>query len=287
MIRSAAIVAALAMLVACGDEPDNSAVDTARLAPKPMPVAALSSGNASDKPALGLMTSLPLFWPLGTDVGTLASGRALVTWQREALEREYAVQMLDTLSPMKGLTPDAPDIDPLADLNRLAVIQPRGLSPADNVALDDWVREGGELLLMLDPALTGHYDVPLGDPRRPNDTALIPPVVARWGLKVVFDEGQPISREVALENATLPISLAGEVRLTQGGGAGADCTILGDGVAAQCIYGKGRLTLLADAFAFEATGHSNPADHADDHGENEDHASEDAIIDVLHFAFGG
>ena len=62
------------------------------------------------------------------------------------IEARYTLQPLDTLSPVPALSPDAPDTDPLAGLERLAVIQPRGLSPADNVALDQWVRGGGRLL---------------------------------------------------------------------------------------------------------------------------------------------
>ena len=61
-------------------------------------------------------------------------------WQRTALEAAYAIEPLDTLASVPGISPDAPETDPLAGLQRLAVIQPRGLSPADNVALDDWVR---------------------------------------------------------------------------------------------------------------------------------------------------
>ena len=97
------------------------------------------------------------------------------------MARSYALEPLDTLSPIPALAADQPDLDPLAGLRRIAIIQPRGLSASDNVAVDGWVRAGGRLLLVLDPALTGEYDLPLGDPRRPVDTALIPPVANAWG----------------------------------------------------------------------------------------------------------
>lgn len=89
------------------------------------------------------MTSLPLYWRLGADVADIASGNALVPWQRQAMERRFDLVPLDTLSPIPALTPDEPETDPLAELDYLAIIQPRGLSPADNVALDEWVRAGG------------------------------------------------------------------------------------------------------------------------------------------------
>ncbi|MCL9998639.1 MAG: GldG family protein [Erythrobacter sp.] len=214
----------------------------------PAPPAAAESATARER--LGLMTSLPLYWPLGAGVEEIASGRAPPPWQRTALEAGYVLEPLDTLSPIPGLAADAPATDPLAGLTRLAVIQPRGLSPADNVALDEWVREGGRLLLVLDPALTGEYDLPLGDPRRPADSALIPPVVARWGLAVRFDEAQGDGvNERALGEAALPLIVAGEVSITNS--AAAACTLLADGAAARCRVGKGEVTLIADAALFE------------------------------------
>jgi hypothetical protein len=198
---------------------------------------------------LGLMTSLPLYWPLGAGLDELASGRAAIPWQRAALSADYRVEPLDTLSPIPGLAPDAPATDPLAGLERLAVIQPRGLSPADNVALDDWVRSGGRLLLVLDPMLTGDYDLALGDPRRPVDTALIPPVVAHWGLAVRFDETQAVGVTTErLGAAALPLALAGQIAIAD---AAADCTLLAERAAARCRVGAGQVMLIADAALFE------------------------------------
>lgn len=166
------------------------------------------------------------------------------------MEQDYALVPLDTLSPVAALLPDEPETDPLAGLTRLAVIQPRGLSPADNVALDAWVRGGGRLLLVLDPALTGDYDLPLGDPRRPVDTALIPPVVARWGMAVRFDEAQPAAVATAqLAEASLPLALPGQIVITDPAAGG--CALTAEGAAAICRVGKGRVTLIADAALFE------------------------------------
>jgi hypothetical protein len=220
--------------------------------PAPEPSAAPVAGGTAERarPRLGLMTSLPLYWPLGAGVKEIAIGRAAPTWQRRALAAAYELEPLDTLSPIAALAPGAADTDPLAGLTRLAVIQPRGLSPADNVALDRWVRQGGRLLLVLDPALTGEYDLPLGDPRRPVDSAPIAPVVARWGLAVRFDEEQSaVVAERALDKAPLSLALAGEVTVTDP--AAAECTLLADGAAARCRVGAGRVTLIADAAMFE------------------------------------
>lgn len=230
--RRAALVAVLVGLAACNPAPS---------APQGEPA------PAAERASLGLMTSLPLYWPLGAGLEDIAAGAAPPPWQRTAIEAGYALVPLDTLSPIPALSPDQPDSDPLAQLDRLAVIQPRGLSPADNVALDRWVRAGGRLLLALDPALTGEYDLPLGDPRRPTDSALIPPAVARWGLAVSFDEAQPVAVDTqSLAGAALPLALSGQITA-----AGGDCTVLAQGAAARCRVGEGQVTLIADAALFE------------------------------------
>ncbi len=211
-----------------------------------------TSAEELNPPAIrmGLMSSLPLYWPLGTDLASIAQGQGAVPWQRAALARSYALEPLDTLSPIPALAADQPAYNPLAGLSLIAVIQPRGLSPADNVALDDWVRAGGHLLLVLDPALTGEYDLPLGDPRRPVETALIPPVVGRWGMAVSFDEEQaPAVIQSRLGDTPLPLALPGRIAITAP--AAAQCTLLAEGAAARCKVGKGQVTLIADAALFE------------------------------------
>lgn len=230
--------AGLLALAACSGEPTPTGETTAAAVP------------AEDRAPLGLMTSLPLYWPEGAGIAAIASGSAALPWQRTAIEQAYVVQPLDTLSLIAAVSPDAAEIDPLAGLDRLAVIQPRGLSPADNVALDRWVRSGGRLLLALDPALTGHYIGSLGDPRRPVDNSAIPPVVARWGLTISFDDAQePGVLTASLGAAVLPVALAGRVSITTA--PDAKCTLAADGAAATCEVGKGRVTLIADAAMFE------------------------------------
>ena len=217
------------------------------------------------------MTSLPLYWPAGAELDAIAGGTAPVPWQRSALEQDHALEPLDTLAPIPALVAGEPDTDPLSGLARLAIIQPRGLAPADNVALDQWVMAGGQLLLVLDPQLTGAYDVPLGDPRRPADVALIPPVVARWGLAIRFDEAQPAGVQmVPLGEGQIPLVLAGAVTISPD--AAPRCTLIAAGAGARCRVGKGQVTLLADATVFEAP---QPTD-----------AARASLAAVLAFAFG-
>jgi len=204
-----------------------------------------------EKQPLGLMTSLPLYWPLGAGIEEIASGRTELPWQRQVLERRFHPIPLDTLTSIPALSPDEPDTDPLAGLEYLAVIQPRGLSPADNVALDEWVRAGGRLLLVLDPMLTGEYDMPLGDPRRPNDTALVPPVVARWGLSISYAEDTQSDRDLRGNDDQFlsQVSAYGEISTTDA--VQTRCEIAESQVVAICEVGAGRVTLYADAAIFE------------------------------------
>lgn len=229
--NSRAIALAAALLTACSPAADAPA-------------------QPASQPPLGLMSSLPLYWPADAALADIAAGTAPLPWQRRAIETRYRIVPLDTLSPVLTVSPDAPETDPLTGLQRLAVIQPRGLSPADNVALDDWVRAGGRLVLVLDPALTGDYAPPLGDPRRPVDSALIPPVVARWGLTITFDETQPLEPVTApFAEGSLPLALPGRIAIA--GAAGKACTLAADAAVAICRVGKGKVTLIADAALFE------------------------------------
>jgi len=239
------------------------------------------------KPQLGLMTSLPLYWPLDADFGALASGEAEIPQQRGGFEHTHELVLLDTLSPIPAISQGQPDTDPLADLDFLAVIQPRVLTPSDNVALDNWVREGGQLLLALDPLLNGHYALPLGDPRRPVEAALIPPVIARWGLELRFDQGQTLERaELTLMDTNIPLELSGELREITG--ADIDCEFLGGGVLARCQVGDGQLTVIADAEVFKddllLDGHGHH-DHSNHEVPPKADARISAIQALVRFAF--
>jgi len=233
-----------------------------RNAPDPEPVT---------KPELGLMTSLPLYWPIGVGVDQIASGDFEQPWAREQIEERFLIRPLDTLSPMPGLGQNDPEIDPLEGLSHLAVIQPRGLSPADNVALDQWVRSGGTLLIALDPALTGHYPVSFADPRHPALSVAIPPVIDRWGLAIAYEDhtGHDHALEVSpnfvdLGDGKLPVQMPGVVAI----GEDADCIIAADQIVVRCTIGEGVAVIVADAAVFEF-----------DNGDG-------AIENLLAFAFG-
>lgn len=185
---------------------------------------------------IGLFTSLPILWSESESVGAMLSSPDQPHWARAVLERRGKLVALDTL------------LD-LSRTRRLVIAQPRPLSPEENVALDRWVRGGGRLLLFADPMLTQESAFPLGDRRRPQDIALLSPILARWGLELRFDESQEAA---ARENAGegIPVNLPGMLS-TIPGGADAHCAIGPEGLIARCKIAQGQALVVADAALLE------------------------------------
>jgi len=160
-----------------------------------------------------------------------------IHWARAALESEYALRPLDALDGLAG-----------GATRTLLMVQPRPLSPGENVALDGWVRRGGRLLLFADPALTQDSAFALGDRRRPQDTVLLSPILSHWGLTLMFDDDQPLGeRTVALGDVPLPINLPGRLASAPDG----PCSLSAAGLMALCRIGEGRVMVIADAALFE------------------------------------
>lgn len=179
------------------------------------------------------MSTLPLYWGEGGDVGALLRSDAEASWVRGALESRFALEPLDVL-----------DEAALAALDRLALAQPRILTPAENVALDAWVRRGGRLLIFADPMLTRHSRYGIGDKRRPQDVVLLSPILTHWGLALSFDPEQGEGeRLVEIAGSAIPVALAGVLRPLPG----SPCDVEADGLLARCRIGAGRVTIFADA----------------------------------------
>lgn len=202
---------------------------------------------ASERVALGLMTGLPIYWADGADISALLDENAELPWVRQVLERRYELRPVDSFVAEEGQNGA-----PLDGLERLLIVQPRGISPAGNVALDDWVQAGGRLLYVIDPMLTGEYAAPLGDPRHPSVIGIVPPVLPRWGVMMDAREETSDDDQQFVETPVgpLPVAIAG--RLTKSQSGIGDCTIEGSGLIARCQVGAGQVTVLADAALFEA-----------------------------------
>ncbi len=196
---------------------------------------------------VGLFTSLPILWQEAGSVADMLRHDAPPHWALAVLEERGPVRPLDTLAPLP----------PGFDL--LVLAQPRPLSAQENVALDNWVRGGGRLLLFADPMLTFASSFSLGDKRRPEDMAMLSPILARWGLELQFDEAQSAGeRELLLLGGKLPVNLPGRFAP-----ASPDCKLLGGGIAVQCRIGRGRVLAIADAALLEPAADGEAASRRD------------------------
>ncbi|WP_397598600.1 DUF4350 domain-containing protein [Sphingorhabdus sp.] len=185
------------------------------------------------KQSLGLMTTLPLQWSEGGVEADLADdAKPHPAFAR--LSQSYYVQPLD-------------DVRDLAEQRLLLLAQPRAFSPAELVQLDSWVRKGGRLLILADPALQWGSLYPLGDKRRPLFTSMLSPLFAHWGLELVLPiaDAEPMAiRKIG--TLSIRTQTPGEW-LKIGRGGSARCTIEEGGLLADCTIGKGRALLVADA----------------------------------------
>ncbi len=207
---------------------------------------ALSWGQDEPAPTrpltTGLFTTLPILWNESGGVSDLLSDKAPPHWAMAVLRRHGPVLALDRLGGDKG-SQGLPRID------LLIMAQPRPLSPDENVALDDWVRNGGHVLLLADPMLTQDSRFSPGDPRRPHDIAMLSPILGHWGLRLTFDEAQGAGESVVdVLGHAMPVNLAGQFEPLPGTG---NCRIEGGGLLARCKIGKGRVIALADAALLE------------------------------------
>jgi hypothetical protein len=174
-----------------------------------------------DKPTLLLLTSLPLVF--GEQFSLQDSGSPAL----KALQGRYRVVPISVTSPK--------------DLSRgglLLLAHPPAQTAENLVALDDWVRRGGRVLLLADPMLEWPSSRPLGDPLRPAPMFMDTGLLLHWGVRL----GAPDRRGPALRH------LGGYQVLTASPGVlSGKCAISPDRLAAQCAIGRGRAIIVADA----------------------------------------
>ena len=185
------------------------------------------------KPTLGLMTTLPLQWSEGGVEADLAEdAQPHPAFAR--LGQSYDVQPLD-------------DVRDLAERRVLLLAQPRAFSPTELVQLDSWVRKGGRILILADPALQWGSLYQLGDKRRPLFTSMLSPLFAHWGLELVLPiaDAEPMALR-KIGKLSIRTQTPGEwLKINRDGSA--RCALEQGGLLADCKIGKGRALLLADA----------------------------------------
>jgi hypothetical protein len=171
----------------------------------------LGPRTPADRPALALLTSLPLIFGESFEL----DGGGSPTLSR--LEERYEVLPIGVA-----------DAASLKGRKLLLMAHPRAQPAEVLVELDQWVRNGGHVLLLADPRLDWPSERPRGDRLRPPlafaDTGLL----KHWGLTL---------EAPAMESD----STAG--RLVSSGA----CEAMTDGLVAHCAVGNGKATVIADA----------------------------------------
>jgi hypothetical protein len=184
--------------------------------PRPLP-----PREAGKHPVLLLLTSLPLMF--GEDFSLQGGGSPVLS----KLQTRYRVRPISVADPAE-----------LAKGKLLLMAHPNAQPAEDLVALDDWVRRGGRLLLLADPMLEWPSKRPLGDPLRPSPMFADTGLLAHWGLTLQppAERGPQERRIGGFRVATMsPGELSGQ------------CSISADKLIADCRVGKGRAIVIGDA----------------------------------------
>ena len=205
LILGVILLAVVALAVAAGSR-----------GPKPLP-----PRPPGERPTLLLLTSLPLVF--GEEFSLQQEGSPAL----EALETRYRVVPISVTDPNE-----------LAKGRLLLMAHPLAQPAEDLVALDEWVRRGGRVLLLADPMLEWPSKRPLGDRLRPPAMFMDTGLLAHWGLRLDAPD----------ERGARTSKLGGfDVVTVSPGQIFGACRIGSDRLVAHCDIGKGRATIVADA----------------------------------------
>lgn len=175
----------------------------------------------AQRPTLLLLTSLPLVF--GEQFSIEDAGSPAL----KALQSRYRVVPISVTDPRE-----------LAKGQLLLMAHPLAQPAEDLVALDQWVRRGGRLLLLADPMLDWPSERPLGDPLRPPPMFMDTGLLGHWGLRLDAPD----------KRGEQPRKLGGEDILTSSPGSlQGSCAISADRLVARCRIGKGVAAVVADA----------------------------------------
>jgi hypothetical protein len=171
-----------------------------------------------------LLTSLPIVFP---EEFTLEGGGSPAL---AALERHYVVTPISLA-----------DRQSLGSHKLLLMAQPQAQPGEALVELDEWVRGGGRVLLLADPALEWPSDRPLGDVLRPplafGDTGLL----GHWGLRLDPPASFAVTN-VSVDGRTIRTAGPGTLTAT-----GPGCTVAENRLVGRCRIGQGEATVVSDA----------------------------------------
>jgi hypothetical protein len=188
-----------------------------------------------ERATLLLLTSLPLLF--GEDFSLGGGGSPALS----ALQTRYRVAPISVSSA-----------EELAKGRLLLMAQPMAQPPEDLVALDDWVRRGGRMMLLADPMLDWPSARPLGDPLRPLPMFMDTGLLSHWGVSLDPPREQGIVIR-ALGGERIATSSPGTLR--------GSCKISKDRLVADCRIGMGEAIVVADSDFLDAADIGEGAEH--------------------------
>jgi hypothetical protein len=181
----------------------------------------LAERPPAERPTLLLLTGLPLLF--NEDFSLSGGGSPAL----KRLQSRYRVVPISVASAAE-----------LAKGRLLLMAQPQAQTAENLVALDEWVRGGGGVLLFADPMLEWPSKRPFGDVTRPSPMFADTGLLQHWGVRLdAPDRRGPAQRRFG----------AYEVTALSPGSLHGACGISRDGLVAECRVGKGRATIIADA----------------------------------------
>jgi hypothetical protein len=187
------------------------------------------------RPTLLLLTSLPLMF--GEQFSLSGGGSPAL----RALQSRYRVVPISVTDPAE-----------LKKGELLLMAHPLAQPAEDLVALDQWVRGGGHLLLLADPLLEWPSSRPLGDALRPPPMFMDTGLLLHWGLRLDAPE----------QRGKQARKLGGRDVLTSSPGSlEGSCDVSADRLVARCRIGKGRATIVADADLLDTADLGGGAEH--------------------------
>ena len=193
--------------------------------------------EAAPQLRVGVVSALPLFWPEGAEVRDLLADGA----------GEAPLSILPPVTHHAARAIDHVDGAALEGLDALLLAQPRLLQPQELVQLDQWVREGGRMVVLADPLLAWPSELPSADPRRPPLTSLLDPLLTHWGLRLEPARQGVERRMLASGHALMLVDASRFTLLPVTRESGAACSLAEQALMALCRIGRGEVRLVADA----------------------------------------
>ncbi|MBH1991913.1 MAG: ABC transporter [Sphingomonadaceae bacterium] len=179
----------------------------------------------ADRPKLSVITALPLFWGEPGKGATGPIDAPIIT----VLRTRFDVRPLDDPAQLAA-----------SGARSLLLAQPRALRPAQLVAIDQWVRAGGRILVLADPLLRWPSALPPGDRRRAPSISLLGPLLAHWGFQPDGPPESPESRHFMPDGGLVTLSAVQPFLIDGDRGPH-------DGLVLRKRIGRGEVLLLGDA----------------------------------------